>query len=313
MIAAHNHGQIKLMTKPSKRTRKKKRQMVKLWKQRQKNGDATAWVIETPVEVRDAVAMDIVKSYRSNLAKRKKNPNHVWDYKFRRKKDREQTITIPYKCIKTGGVLYPSFTNKEPLLSFEGVVETEIELQVHLDRTGTSWATPLHNTELLEFDEEKNDLSVCAIDPGIRTFKMVYDNQGIVTEVAPGDVRRIYRLCGHADKLQSKFNHPGVRSKQRCKMCKVWFKIFNRIRNLVKDVHRKGVKFLCEKFHVVFVPDFNTDRMVRKKRSYRRIWSKITRVMMTWSHFSCKTLLKAKAAETGTAIETVTEEYTSKT
>ncbi len=213
--------------------------------------------------------MELVKSLRSNLAKRHKNHKHVWDYKFRSKKDREQTIKIPGKCVKTGGVLYPSFTNKGPLLSFEGVVETESELQTHLDRTGTFWATILHKTELLEFDEEKNDLSVCALDPGIRTFNTVYDNQGIVTEVAPGDVRCIYRLCGHAYKLQSKLNQPGVRSKQRCKMRKVWFKAFNRIRNLVKDVHRKGVKYLCEKFDVVFVPDFNTSRMVDKKRSYR--------------------------------------------
>ncbi len=197
------------------------------------------------MEIRDAAAMDLVKSFRSNLAKRKKNPDHVWDYKFCSKKDQEQTIKIPGKCVKTGGVLYPSFTNKEPLLSIEGVMETDSELQIHLDRTGTFWATILHKTGLLEFDEEKNDLSVCALDPGIRTFNTVYDNQGIATEIAPGDVKCIYRLCIHADKLQSKLSQPGIRSKQRCNICKAWLKIFNRIRNLVKDVHRKGVKYLC--------------------------------------------------------------------
>ncbi len=77
VIAVHNCGQIKPMIKSSKRTRKKKkRQMVKLRKQRQKSGDATAWVIETPMEIRDAAAMDLVKSFRCNPTKRKKNPNH---------------------------------------------------------------------------------------------------------------------------------------------------------------------------------------------------------------------------------------------
>ncbi len=57
------------------------------------------------------------------------------------------------------------------------------------------WAMILHKTELLEFDEEKNDLSVCALDPGIRTFNTVYDNQTIVTEMDPGDVGHIYQLC----------------------------------------------------------------------------------------------------------------------
>ncbi len=35
--------------------------------------------------------------------------------------------------------------------------------------------------------------------------------------------------------------------------------------------------------------------------------------MLTWSHFSFKMLLKAKAAEAGTTTVTVMEEYTSKT
>ncbi len=191
-------------------------------------------------------------------------------------------------------------------------METESELQIHLDRTGTFWATILHKTELLAFDEEKNDLSVCALDPGTRTFNTVYNNQGIVTEVAPGDVGRIYRLCRHTDRLQSKLNQPGVRLKQRCKMHKAWFKIFNRIRNLVKDVHRKGVKYLCENFDMGFVPDFNTGRMVRKNRGYRQIRSKIAHAMLTWSHFSFKVLLKAKAAKMGMAIVRLMEEYTSK-
>ncbi len=58
VIAAHNHVQLKQMSKSSKRTRKKKMQIIKLRKQRQKNGGATAWVVETPMEIRDAAAMD---------------------------------------------------------------------------------------------------------------------------------------------------------------------------------------------------------------------------------------------------------------
>ncbi len=106
-IAAHNHGQIKPMTKSSKCTRKKKRPMVKLMKQRRKNGDATVWAIETPMDIRDAAAMDLMKSFRSNLSKRKQNPNYVWDYKFHSKRGREQTIKILGKCVKTRGCPLP--------------------------------------------------------------------------------------------------------------------------------------------------------------------------------------------------------------
>ncbi len=52
-------------------------------------------------------------------------------------------------------------------------------------------------------------------------------------------------------------------------------KIFKRIQNLIKDVHRKGAKYLCENSNVLFIPDFKSVSMVRKKRSYRWIRSKI--------------------------------------
>ncbi len=65
----------------------------------------TAWVLETPMEIRDAAAMDFVKSFRSNLTKRKKNLDHIWEHKFRIKKDREQTIKNPRARVFNWGAL----------------------------------------------------------------------------------------------------------------------------------------------------------------------------------------------------------------
>ncbi len=92
-------------------------------------------------------------------------------------------------------------------------MEEERKLQIYLDRTGTFWATILHKTELLEFDEEKNDLSLCALDPGIRTFNTVYDNQCTVTEIIPCDVGLTVSVGMRTSYKTSTLDQPGVCSK----------------------------------------------------------------------------------------------------
>ncbi len=111
----------------------------------------------------------------------------------------------PCKSVQLGGIIYLTFTDGEPLFLSKGLMEADRDLQSHLDRTGTFWATILRKAELVEF-EKKENLSVCALDPGVRTSNAVHDNQSIVTEMVPGDVRKIYSLCGHADKIQSKMD-----------------------------------------------------------------------------------------------------------
>jgi len=84
-----------------------------------------------------------------------------------------------------------------------------------------------------------------------------------------------------------------------------------RIRNLVDDVHKKTASFLARSFDVVLLPTFNASSMV--KRARRRINSKTARAMLTWAHYRFRQTLLARVRSTGTHVELVTEEYTSKT
>jgi len=285
------------------------------WKEEEEKLRASplAWVLETPSEIRDSAVRDFNEAYKSNVEKKKKNPRHHWKYSYRTKKDRLQTIKIPGKCVNSDGTMFPTFTNKEPLLSTEGPVSVEgnAELQIHRDRMGNFYATILRSTVPVPFDATNKDLRVCALDPGVRTFNTVYDSQGTVTELAPNDIGRIYRLCYYLDDMQKRMKAPDVRSKKRCRMRKAWLRGFKRIRNLVY-VH-KAAKFLCDNYDMVFLPAFNSQSMVKKKRAYRRIGSKTARAMMTWSHYRFRQILIAKAVEAGTKVVLVTEEYTSKT
>ncbi|CAN0351405.1 unnamed protein product [Ectocarpus sp. 6 AP-2014] len=194
--------------------------------------------------------VDLYDGIVSNLKKRENNPTHTFSMAFRTRKD-VQTIKIPRSCVKDGYMFKKSF------------VPQRVECPEHL--------------------------RVTALDPGVRTFNTAADSKGNVTEFAPGDVARIYRLCHPMDKLQSKAFHRATTSRKRHNLRKAWHRTIKRVKDLVMGVRNKTVKHLCKNYDLIFLPKFNTKEMV--SRAKRRIEKGTARVMMTWSHYSFKELL----------------------
>jgi putative transposase len=91
-------------------------------------------------------------------------------------------------------------------------------------------------------------------------------------------------------------------------------RIRTKIRNLIDDVQRKLIKWLCEHHHVLLLPQFETRRMIGKHSGRRRINNKTARAMATWAHFRFRTrLLDYARAYPRCHVEIVDEAYTSKT
>lgn len=83
-------------------------------------------------------------------------------------------------------------------------------------------------------------------------------------------------------------------------------------RCLVNDCHYKLVKWLCENYRIILLPEFRTQEMIRCGQ--RQIGSKTARAMCTWSHFHFRQHLIHKAREyPWCQVVICTEEYTSKT
>ncbi|CAB1099098.1 unnamed protein product [Ectocarpus sp. CCAP 1310/34] len=101
-----------------------------------------------------------------------------------------------------------------------------------------------------------------ALDPGVRTFNTAVDSKGNVTEFASGDVTRIYRLCHHMDKLQSKAFNKATPSRKRYNLRKAWQRAIKRVKDLVMDVRNKTVKHLCKNCDLIFLPQLNTKELV---------------------------------------------------
>jgi putative transposase len=152
---------------------------------------------------------------------------------------------------------------------------------------------------------------VIAFDPGMRTFCTKYDLDGIIVEVGKSDISRIYRLCNSYDKLQSKWSQSTTKHAKRYRYKKAGARIQRHIRNLVDEFH-KTTKWVCENYSTIFLPKFETQKMVSKRQ--RKINSKTARNMLTWSHYRFKTRLMNKAREyPNCRVIIFSEEYTSQT
>jgi putative transposase len=75
---------------------------------------------------------------------------------------------------------------------------------------------------------------------------------------------------------------------------------------------KKTTKWVCENYSTIFLPKFETQRMVSKRQ--RKINSKTARKMLAWSHYRFKTQLMNKAREySNCRLIICGEEYTSQT
>jgi putative transposase len=129
----------------------------------------------------------------------------------------------------------------------------------------------------------------------MRPFCTGYDPDEIIVEVGKSYISRIYRLCNSYDKLQSKWSQPATKHAKRYRYKKAGARIQRRIRNLVDEFHKKTTKWVCENYSTIFLPKFETQKMVSKRQ--RKINSKTARKMLTWSHYRFKTRLMNKARE----------------
>lgn len=148
---------------------------------------------------------------------------------------------------------------------------------------------------------ENQRLSACALDPGVRTFQTVFSKE-ICSKIGEHDFQRIFRYCYALDKLISR------KKKERSnKFNKAMKRIRWKIKDLVNEIHNKTALFLCRMFDVIYLPTFETQKMVCKLRH------KTSRAMLGWAHYRFKRKIKAKAEEYSCKVVDCNEAYTSMT
>lgn len=247
------------------------------------------WCADIPFQIKGMA----IKEAHTAFFKAKGRP------KFRTRKNPEQSCFIPSSAVKASGI-YPRVSGKG-LYYHEAIPDAPKDSRL-IWRFEKWWlAVPFKAQRLIS---EKQG-TVCAVDPGVRTFATFFSSEA-AGKLGEGDFSRIQRLCQHLDNLISK--------RSKCKknsLRKAQRRAVQKIRNLISELHFKVAKFLTDNFDTIFLPTFETQSMSTK--AGRKIGSKTVRSMLTFSHYRFKMILKFKAFQTGKTVIDCSEAYTSKT
>jgi putative transposase len=159
---------------------------------------------------------------------------------------------------------------------------------------------------------EKAPYKSVFLDPGVRTFQTFYSPDGICGKI--GDqycndfIKPKTQLIDNYESIRSKSTNWRTRRNIRNRL----FKLRNKIRNKIQDLHWKTCKFLCDGFDTIFLPEFKSSEMVINTPN-RIISKKTVRQMLELSHCEFRNKLIYYAKTKHRELVIVSEEYTTKT
>lgn len=299
------------------------------------------WLKSVPCSVRSEAVRDLCKAFWSNMAKRKKTPSHKFHMRFKSKKNPSQIFKAESRFVHVEGdfmTVYPRIAVKE--LRRRGTSDPGAKIKMRFDRRSLDFKithdcvftmdkrnrffvhVPTHDARE-ERALENQERSICACDPGVRTFQTTYSPDGDAFKLGDDAGTRIKRLLRHVDDLNARVSalaksKNGLKREQRqrikwkvLRMKGAQLDLWSRIKNLVSELHWKAARFLCERYHTVIIPPFETRRMSTKEN--RKLTNETTRIMGQLSHFTFRARLQHKAKQFGTNVEVRGEEYTTKT
>lgn len=252
------------------------------------------WSKEVPYQIKSIAVKDACKA-TSNAKLKYKQTGKPSNVKYRSRKRGDYTIFIPKSAMRSNGFY---ITVLGSLNIREKIGEVKYDCRVKLENDRYFIILP---EEVKIKRPENQRLSVCALDCGVRTFQTLYC-ENFAFKIAEHDFARIFRLCYSLDKLYSLRKRKLTNRYNRVLKRTRW-----KIKDLISEIHHKLALFLVKTFDVVLIPTFETSKMTTKLRS------KVSRAMLTWSHYKFKEFLKFKAKEYSCKVIEVNEAYTSKT
>jgi putative transposase len=144
------------------KTKKALRDRIVNNKNHEAEGSETKWVVDTPYEVRDGAMDDLLEAYKSNFAKKKKDPTFTFEIKYRsKKKCKSEAIYIRAGKFANGkprnyhkGGFYTKFFGEKKLASKEPLPDRwDYDLKLIRNRLNEyylAFPSPLQVIELSE-------------------------------------------------------------------------------------------------------------------------------------------------------------------
>lgn len=272
--------------------------------------------LKVPEEVMNSTYQDFTKAIKASMElfkslKDKGDKTTFPNLKFKSRKDNSTSIEINARSFKsTENVLnfFPRYfgfkTQNDGIRIKENISTLDYSVRLQRTRAGDFY---LCIPKKKSFDQITSVRS-CAIDPGVRGFITLYDPHGLTLSIEDSN-NKIFDRCLTIDKLQSKVAK-GLSKRSRYRTKRTIYNSYQRIKRMTMDMHQKVSKWLSDNYTEVLLPKFATSDLTSKQK---RISSKVSRAMLTWSHYKFKKMLEYKMERSGGKVIECTEYYTTKT
>ena len=305
------------------------------------NPNVEKWETETPKDIRAGAVSDVVNNFKTAFSLLKNRQISGFNMSFQSKKKKEPSIEIPLSSIKAtnekikrtekekesasskisenkkvketkeivkitkkdGGIFIYKTIIKSKIkiskrqLKNDIIIESDCRLQLY----NNNWflIAPIKSKENKVEQEEE----YCALDPGSRSFQTIYSEKSVEQIKINRDIIKKYQLkMDHFKSLKDKklIRKSSFKKRER--------RIYNKINNLIDELHHKTISYLTNKYKYIILPSFESQDMV--KSSNNRY---LNRDLLQLKHYKFQQRLKSKCEITGCKLEICTEEFTSKT
>jgi putative transposase len=167
--------------------------------------------------------------------------------------------------------------------------------------------------------EIQGDVKCVAIDPGVRTFATCYSDIEVIIAGDDFAKNKLFPLMKKVDKLLSKRklieNTKQIEEKWYQEKIRGIDRKIDKLKSkkddVLLDLHNRLAYDLVQKYDVIFLPTFETQKMSKKQG--RRIRRRTTREMLSLGHYEFKLRIKWYAKKYGKHVVDCNESYTSKT
>ena len=277
------------------------------------------WQKEIPYDTRQLAIDQVLAAYSSNFALIKNRQNKDFDVQYKKKKAVTEIFQVNKKALNLSKrTIFTSRTKKKFRMRKRDIqkIEENAEKTVTCLRVKPGkWYLCIPRDEKKAKEQsmlESAPYKSVFLDPGVRTFQTFYSPDGICGKL--GDQYSdnfIKPILEKIDKLESvRARSPNWKTKRNIRMR--LYKLRDKCKNRISDMHWQVCRFLCDGFDTIFLPKFMVSEMVEKTPG-RVISKKTVRSMLQLSHceFRNKLIYFAKTKQRNLVL--VGEEYTTKT
>jgi putative transposase len=267
------------------------------------------WLKEIPFDTRDGAIRQLCSNFKSALTHLKKKLITNFKMKFKSKRNPVQICFLNKNALNVKRkTLFVSRVGEEIKFK-EDISDFEFgNLTIVREKNKYYMCFPLKR-------KQKNvptPFKAVALDPGVRTFQTFYSEEGLVGKLGNNTNKQLKSIYKKEDILKSKLDtNTKIKKNTRYNIKKRCFLLRTKVKNVVKDLHRKACSWITSNFKYVFLPSFNVSKMVKKEN--RNLYKPTVRSMLALSHFSFKERLISMGKSKGCKVIICNEAYTSKT